>query len=426
MPDHSSPTASHASPDVFSEQMLENVLGYLAQFYELGHLIASPKRPEVTFSDVPFLFAGKRWCRYCQKNVEYDNITFGEILAAHLVPALFGDSQIYSFTECEACNKYLGKLEAHLGTYVSFQRSVARVETRPNNSGNTYRQHSAPGERVKVITDEESGNQIYISDHLPEIDEAEKRFDMSAGVKPFVPLKAWKALARIGFGMLPVGDVGHFEILRQTIMTEVHDEEFSSSLFHLCFVTTTLVPGPSPVWELPTVVFYKRSCDTQANGPYRPAAFAAVQFGNLQIQVFLPSDADVAAERFKYDERSKSDSQKPTLEMGIPFLPINTVDYSIAQRERFGPPQLDTVPMNSKEVAQGVVHGATHGFNGDVGPVPAALQPMLLRVLRQKGERDLADKLEASFAGATAPAGSAAGGSPDGDEPTPEPGAGDE
>jgi hypothetical protein len=117
---------------------------------------------------------------------------------------LGANNQVY-LNECDKCNSIFNKYESHLAIFlrpyltlnnVRGKRKIPKFESRAN-AGELKTEIRSVSDKIK---------EIYVNDRLEdiEIDENTKKVYITFRKAPFVPLKVYKVIARIGLSLMSV------------------------------------------------------------------------------------------------------------------------------------------------------------------------------------------------------------------------------
>ncbi|PEN04704.1 hypothetical protein CRI93_14800 [Longimonas halophila] len=171
---------------------------YFQAHYELeDEPIIHPETDTPGGGEQVVLDKGLYRCRYCGSK-KSDGVGFKK---AHVIPEHMGNKLIVSHAECTPCNETFSVYEAHLGQLIGPLKTLLGVKGK-----------SKGGRRIPKFKDFKFDTAITRSDTgvLWEIDPQQTTVrldsprDISIGVRhiPYVPLSAWKGLARSSVHLL--------------------------------------------------------------------------------------------------------------------------------------------------------------------------------------------------------------------------------
>ena len=216
-----------------------------------------------------------RHCRFCEK--DEPEVTFKD--KAHAVPVAFGNTGLFSYHECDACNHLFGEgIENHLGHWTKPMRTLSRIKGR---NGVPTIKKPGPGEGWRLEY-ADTGFQLkeYQSDPFFEVDEEAKQLRFELHRDTYTPVAALKGLVKIGLTLIPDVETQHFRETYDWIRDTDHSRNFVAEFP----VFRTFVPGPMRNDLIVLILMRRRvGIDTV------PYAFFTFAYGNHVLQVFLPS-----------------------------------------------------------------------------------------------------------------------------------------
>jgi hypothetical protein len=199
--------------------------------------------------------ASPRRCRFCQRQIPV--VKFSK--DAHIVPQAFGNRAHTSLEECDDCNLIGSRLENDLAVYLSLQRAVARIRTgkkdgvklKPKGDhGGSFIESKANSNLVSVNIDPNDS-----SVKMQEV--ADGGVEIIAQRAPYSLINVSKALARMGYFLIPDKELSNFEHIRRWIRGE---EDHFPSIFYRGFV-----PGAGLVRT--SLVLFQRQVDDDRLAP---------------------------------------------------------------------------------------------------------------------------------------------------------------
>lgn len=143
-------------------------------------------------------------CRFCGK--EEGEVLFSMI--AHAVPEFMGNKSVFSFYECDECNKYFAKTcEQHLGNYLTFYRATLGIKGKKGIV--KYKKHDK-----QIFTDKEENARVVVCKKGSEnmyIDEEKKEIYFSNQSEPYVPEEAYKCFIKMFLSLISKKDLVELE-----------------------------------------------------------------------------------------------------------------------------------------------------------------------------------------------------------------------
>jgi hypothetical protein len=224
-------------------------------------------------------FGTEKVCRFCNTA---DPSKFKKI--AHLIPEGLGNHWLISLDECDPCNEKFSEYESHL---VSAVRPILTIsgtagkgdvgQTGRTASGSYIRHGRADGRRqLTFMTSAERGPKFGVN-------VLKNSFSLSYPVPavPFKPRLAYKALVKMGYALLPAGELQHFTKLRDWLGDRSDDVEFPC--LETCLSLGSIGNAPAVV----SAALLKRS-DPAAHLPYMIFLLCA---GSVCLQIDLMTDS---------------------------------------------------------------------------------------------------------------------------------------
>jgi len=234
-------------------------------------------------------------CRYCGRE-RRDGEKWKR---AHVVPEMLGNRSIVSNAECTECNERFSVYERHLKHFLGPSRALFGVRGK-RRKGGRVRPYENP-ETGSAITFVEGEDHLVVDVDLDADsveDDVEARslsFDTETG--PYVPLKVWKALVRIGIPLMSEEELAGFNWLRSVVATDEGDEEFRSAPQAMCRLYWQSLPGAGLLFDPVQAELYELKSETAegSDGEIRrvPAKTLVLKWGRSIFQLFLFSDDDM-------------------------------------------------------------------------------------------------------------------------------------
>jgi hypothetical protein len=254
----------------------------------------------------------KTFCRFCKRDASATSMT--EI--THLLPELLGKNQIHTYEECNECNHVFSDYESHLSNFVrpfitilgiSGKRGVPAFRSRSINSkpdSVTELVYAACGKR-KLFVGEESDVTI---------DWENNTMSLLFRQPPYVPVKIYKALVKIGMSLLPRHFDPDCQHIYRWLLSKDNDIDYVAGGF-----ITTLTGA---YWAAPSAELYQANHLHTKEEEY-PEYTLILRFANQVLQIFLPF-TDVMRREHKKDKRTLCVNLLPPM----PYLNIERVQRS--------------------------------------------------------------------------------------------------
>lgn len=280
---------------------------------------------------------GRFECRYCG-STRAGGTKFKK---AHVIPEQMGNKLIVSDAECTPCNETFSTYETDLGELLGPLKAILGVEGK-----------SKRGRRVPKFNDPKVGTAITRSDSgvMWQMDPSRTtvRLDSPRDISietrhlPYVPLLAWKGLARSAVHMLDLDELDRFEWFREAVHTEAHDKALSRSAGITCVISTFL-PSMHNLFPRPELRLFKRRADAlyAVEGSIQPEKMYVVKAASHVCQVPVFSDDDIQA---MYQSTASGDAL--AVRRGIPIYPVLVPEDFVS---RFDFPKRSMLNLNSTE-----------------------------------------------------------------------------
>ncbi len=167
-----------------------------------------------------------RFCRFCR---EPDARFRGD---SHVIPAGLGNRSLFSLEECHECNDPWGSdIEDSLAKYLFLTRAVSRIRKR--KGGVKYKR--APNS-TSTVSSSPTDNLVRVE--IDELDDSVRIEDLGEGLlrlsatgQPFSPMKAAKALARLGLFVVPRLELGQVDHVRRWLRGELEYKPYFLRIF---------------------------------------------------------------------------------------------------------------------------------------------------------------------------------------------------
>lgn len=231
-------------------------------------------------------------CRFCGRS-KADGATFES--RAHIVPEALGNRTMVSHSECDTCNAYFADQDAHLSRFLGVNAVVSGVEGKARGKGKgRIRDHVNPATGLTVSRDtSEDHIRMDLTIELDKLgyDGDKKLLSVPVNTQPYSPLKAWKAVMKIGLAVCDYGEIGNFSRLNYTVRNEDEDDSLNGS--GLLWVRTVDLPGP-PVPIGPVSVTLYKAKDLGQDELLVPSKVVRILTGRTLIQSYMYSDENLA------------------------------------------------------------------------------------------------------------------------------------
>lgn len=220
---------------------------------------------------------GCRICRFCGRSeavAPFEQTT-------HLIPELLGRNDCITQDECDECNQMFSAFESHLSTFVRPHLTLLGVIGKrkvPNFQSRTINGDEASRTVLRCDTKGQRDFRIGLLDDYT-LDEETKTGTLVFRQPPYVPLKIYKALLKIGLGLLPTSAIASNVYSFDFLIGKRQRVKFIPSLFlhalrHRYFA--------SPIGYL-----YRAKSLANRSTEF-PEYTLVLCFANLVLQIFLP------------------------------------------------------------------------------------------------------------------------------------------
>lgn len=210
----------------------------------------------------------KRKCRFCGKGK--GDVSFKS--KAHAIPQLLGNNELFSYYECDPCNKEkFHKLEDHLAKFLGIWRTFSGVRGK----------NGIPKYKINKSSITAMDNGIFVfncSDDLLFREKADaNELAITAVKRPYIPLNVFKALVKMALSIMPESEMKFFQETRKWLMSE-------DKIFHYLPLLYEFVPMQDAFKSIVAAVV-KRKETTLENVPY---AYFFLTLKNLRLQIYIP------------------------------------------------------------------------------------------------------------------------------------------
>lgn len=253
-------------------------------------------------------------CRFCKRSAP--EVTFKQ--QAHAIPELLGNRQLLITNECDDCNGFFARAEDHLGKFLKPFRTMGMV--RGKTGFPVY--VTSDGSRVIPGT----GNNFELhhprNSSLLAHDPQKKEIRLNLKTERYIPCAVYKALVKIALSVMPEAELGHFTDAMLWITKRSHEHELMRPLI----VYVTFAPGFAPYRKTSIIVLRKRP--REANQKL-PACQLVLSFGNVQLQLFVPSRLDAQGT----EEHQSMDFESPIFPTPPSFGKVSFFEWDLTSNE---------------------------------------------------------------------------------------------
>lgn len=247
-----------------------------------------------------------RVCRYCDKTDKETTFTQD----THLLPELIGKNNILTFDECDICNKLFSDYESSFSIFIRPYITLLGVKGKKRIPA--FQSRTVDGnEETRTTLKHKEGNQKEL--HIQTLDDYTintdtKTFDIIFRKPPFIPLKIYKSLLKIGLSLLPT----EFDNANKQSFAWLTNRQEHLEFIHLAFITTL----KRKYFATPSADLYRAKKIVKGKSEY-PEHILILCFANQIIQIFLPFS----------DELKKVHNGKRTLSLDLfPAFAIDKIE----------------------------------------------------------------------------------------------------
>jgi len=242
----------------------------LLNFWEKYELVSSTK------SYIPSKIKSKT-CRYCDRTDKETTFTQD----THLLPELIGENDILTFDECDICNNLFSDYESNFSIFIRPYITLLGIKGKkkiPAFQSRTIERN----EETRTTFKHRQENQKEL--HIQRIDDysintVDKTFEVLFRKPPFVPLKVYKSLLKIGLSLLPT----KFDKYNKEAFKWLTKREENLNFIRLSFITTL----KRSYFEKPSADLYRAKKLLKGKQEF-PEHILILCFANQVIQIFLP------------------------------------------------------------------------------------------------------------------------------------------
>lgn len=215
----------------------------------------------------------KKICRFCGQTTP--NVKFSD--TAHVIPEMLGNKKLFSYFECNTCNKEFSKYESSLAAFLGPIRTFFQIK------GKTGTPTFAENDKRVTIVSKDNKYEIntYDNDSIKIIEE-ENRFKLTTYRQSYIPINVLKIFLKMGLCLLEEKYLSKYKkcfefILNKDLMfAENEGENSMASLFYY------FIPIPN-IFNFPSISIYKK-IDKNLLMPYH---VCIITFNYYIIQFFF-------------------------------------------------------------------------------------------------------------------------------------------
>lgn len=192
-------------------------------------------------------------CRYCLRTrpaTKFSN-------SSHLIPEFLGNRHLLAFDECDNCNQSFSEnLEGDLDRLTRPIRAFLGIKKKRKKGGRRSPKFESKGKATQLwrMTDPHRYVILDRADaRIIERDEENKRYTFRLPAEPFSWIEVYRALAKIGFGILPPEELPRYDHVRQWIIQKKARVEGLTGVFAMGKIAATFREAMHPavrLWHL--------------------------------------------------------------------------------------------------------------------------------------------------------------------------------
>jgi len=216
-------------------------------------------------------------CRYCERTEK--DTTFNQ--DTHLLPELIGENNILTFDECDICNKLFSNYESSFSIFIRPYITLLGVKGKkkiPSFQSRTVDRN----EETRTTLKHKEGNQKEL--HIQSLDDytinpETKTFEIVFRKPPFIPLKVYKSLLKIGLSLLPT----EFDKFNKQSFAWLTNRQDDLTFVSYAFITTL----KKKYFSTPSADLYRAKKLFKGKEEF-PEHILILCFANQIVQIFLP------------------------------------------------------------------------------------------------------------------------------------------
>lgn len=219
-------------------------------------------------------------CRFCRRSKE--ETTFGNV--SHAIPECIGNHQLVAKDECDKCNElFASTIEDHLDKYTKPFRIIGQIrgkKTVPGYRSNDNRSRIKFGKRMEVSFKD--------PEMFVKVDEKARTFTIYAHREPYIPHEVYRGLIKVALST--IDDPNEFESFSATARWLTNRD--AEPIVRPALLFYSFTPGPRPTNGVVSL-FMRR----KPNASEVPYAIYVLAFGNVSLQILVPSVVDAATKK---------------------------------------------------------------------------------------------------------------------------------
>lgn len=220
-------------------------------------------------------------CRFCLKGVSQTSFR----KKAHVIPEFMGNKKYFSNFECDSCNELFSKYENSLSNYGGILNVFSKLKGKKG-----YQKHKGSIESTETFV-ENDNIQMRINDPSLDqlksisIDKLKKRIEIKTNKYSYIPLFAFKTLAKIGFSMMDESSIRYYEQTRKWL---IENGELSlaqnNPIYHVYQkIGGRMFPHPQAFLLKKRTIFKDHPCPSHA---------LIIFYGLFGFQLFIPGNSN--------------------------------------------------------------------------------------------------------------------------------------
>lgn len=217
-----------------------------------------------------------RTCRFC--NLSYPKVTFNK--KAHTIPEFLGNTGSLSDFECDTCNKHFGKLENQLSNFIGAPITLNRTKGKkkiPNSPSSDKKVIAKKTSFLNAKTAIEFGS----TENSPEkitFDEESNEYNVEFVSQPFIPYDVYKALLKLGLGLLPESDLKEYSLAFH-LLQDIKNRRFVKN-----GALAVQIHNLSTPFQYTGIFLFKKRDINSAEPPLSLVLF----YGQFMYQIYIP------------------------------------------------------------------------------------------------------------------------------------------
>lgn len=270
-------------------------------------------------------------CRYCLKSSP--EVSFSK--KAHAIPHFLGNNEIFSYDECNSCNRFFGNgYDDDLSKYLGGRRTLSQI----------CGKKGIPSYKTKHglsrIDKKEDGITMISSDgdEIASLDEGSNTVEIKIHQQPYSPLGVYKSLVKMAVALALQDIIPLLDTTRQWLMRD----DFDEYLYFTPFMIDSFIPGPGPMRNQLFAMLLKRSEEANI-----PSLVFWLSVSNYYFQIIVPCfdlDQNLAGQEIKCPKIPH------ILDLyGNPYGSSEARKIDLSQKEKVKE-QIETITMSYKRM----------------------------------------------------------------------------